>query len=528
MPIFGARAFVNAPSRTARLLVSVAAICIAPVWAAGAAGAACPDGIGVARTVEIDTSGGPLFGVITKQVHEKSFLAPKEVVLTFDDGPMPGVTKSILDTLDRHCTKATFFSVGQMAIAYPELVQEVIQRGHTLGTHTWSHPMNLRRLKGEQAREQIELGFAAVTLAAGKPIAPFFRFPGLNDSPSLLEHLERRDIAAFSVDVVSNDSYIADPGRLIDRTLAQAEAEHGGIMLFHDIKPQTARALPAILTELKARGFMVVHMRAKAPFKSDTHYTAALQDRLTAKHPAAKRKLLAITDAAASQPTLAAVHVAVEQRPVTAPEPAAPAPRPALATSPSVPPALPAPEDRASIAAPAAGPNQSSTETVSKPAEPASRPLFRGQPRIINAEPVPSAASPVAPPSVPEKAKMTAAAPLAPNVPVGAQASGVQVSGAQTKSAPDKGAAAPKAAVSSQANVPAGVEVIAGSYPQNMPAEAPAKDLEAGRFAAPEIVAGTYRRPAPAAASTEKQDSSTAAGSRNWIDTFKARNRDGS
>ena len=249
--------------------------------------------LGVARVVEIDATGGPLFGRLSNQPREKRFLAPGEVVLTFDDGPMPGVTRAILDILDQFCTKATFFAVGQMAVAYPVGVREIVRRGHTLGTHTWSHPINLRRLAPARARDQIESGFAAVALAAGAPIAPFFRFFGLNDSRELLDHLASRDIAAFTVDVVSNDSYIVSPERLIARTLSHIEAENGGIVLFHDIKPQTARALPTILAQMKARGFSVVHMRAKQPFKTDEAYLVAVRDHLAERRPLAARSLVA-------------------------------------------------------------------------------------------------------------------------------------------------------------------------------------------------------------------------------------------
>lgn len=233
--------------------------------------------LGVSRIVEIDAKTGPLFGEFTKHEKEPRFLDPKEVVLTFDDGPMPKYTKPILDALDKFCTKATFFSVGQMASAYPDMVKEVIGRGHTLGTHTWSHPMNLRALSFAKAEDQIERGFAAVALAAGQPIAPFFRFPGLSDSGPLLDHLQRRGIAAFTVDVVSNDSYIGSPQRLASRTLDQIEKQNGGIVLFHDIKASTAAALPNILTELKKRGFKVVHMRSKATFEPLPALTAELE-----------------------------------------------------------------------------------------------------------------------------------------------------------------------------------------------------------------------------------------------------------
>jgi len=233
--------------------------------------------LGVSRIVEIDAKSGPLFGDFTKYEKEPRFLAPKEVVLTFDDGPMPRYTKPILDALDKFCTKATFFSVGQMALAYPDMVKEVMGRGHTLGTHTWSHPMNLRALPLEKAQDQIERGFAAVALAAGQPIAPFFRFPGLSDSGPLLAHLQARGIAAFTVDVVSNDSYIGSPQRLAQRTLDQVEKQNGGIVLFHDIKASTAAALPSILTELKKRGFKVVQMRSKTTFEPLPALTAELE-----------------------------------------------------------------------------------------------------------------------------------------------------------------------------------------------------------------------------------------------------------
>ena len=227
--------------------------------------------LGVSRVVEIDTSTGAMFGSISTQAKEPRFLGNKEVVLTFDDGPMPPVTRSILDTLDRFCTKATFFSVGRMAIAYPTTIASILQRGHTLGTHTWSHPLNLKRLSGEKANEEIEKGYAAVSMAAGQPIAPFFRFPGLSDNSAMMRHLQGRGIAAFTVDTVSNDSYIHDPEKLLAHVLRELEVQHGGIVLFHDIKPATARMLPRFLTELRARGYKVVHLRAKgqvAPIKT--------------------------------------------------------------------------------------------------------------------------------------------------------------------------------------------------------------------------------------------------------------------
>jgi peptidoglycan/xylan/chitin deacetylase (PgdA/CDA1 family) len=256
-------------------LLLIAAAQLAPA----AADESCPKpetALGVSRIVEIAATSGPLFGEFSKYEREPRFLGPKEVVLTFDDGPMPRYTKPSLDALDTFCTKATFFSVGRMAMAYPDMVKEVMARGHTMGTHTWSHPMNLRRQGIAVAKDQIERGFAAVALAADTPIAPFFRFPGLSDSGPMLAYLQERGIAAFTVDVVSNDSYIGNSDRLIKRTLEQIEKQDGGIVLFHDIKASTAKALPTILAELKKRGYKVVHLRSKTTFEPLPALTAEL------------------------------------------------------------------------------------------------------------------------------------------------------------------------------------------------------------------------------------------------------------
>jgi peptidoglycan/xylan/chitin deacetylase (PgdA/CDA1 family) len=265
--------------------LALAAILLAAGGKYAAAEPACANpstALGVSRVVELDTSGGPIYGAATKFVTEQSFLRPKEVLLTFDDGPSPAVTGSVLETLARFCTKATFFHVGRMAIAYPRLVKRVMAEGHTVGAHTWSHPLSLPRMKVDAARAEIERGFTAITLAAGRPIAPFFRFPGLSDNTELLTYLQHREIATFTVDVISDDSFISSTERLVKTTLARLESRGGGILLFHDIKPQTARALPIVLTELKRRGYSIVHLRSRHAFEADLSYARQL-DAMLAK-----------------------------------------------------------------------------------------------------------------------------------------------------------------------------------------------------------------------------------------------------
>jgi peptidoglycan/xylan/chitin deacetylase (PgdA/CDA1 family) len=246
-----------------------------------------PNVLGVSRVVEIDTTGGPRFGHL--QYKDINFLADGEVVLTFDDGPLKPHTKPILDALDAQCTKATFFMVGQMALAEPAMAKEVARRGHTIGTHTWSHA-NLARLTPLKARNEIELGISAVQHAVGTPISPFFRFPYLSASKSILGYIQSRNLSAFSIEADSYDYRSKDAAAVHKAILNQLAVRHKGILLFHDIQPATARALPGLLAALKAKGYRIVHMKAKAPVTTLPEFD------LLALNSAARNKLMAGTD----------------------------------------------------------------------------------------------------------------------------------------------------------------------------------------------------------------------------------------
>ncbi len=214
-------------------------------------------GIGVGRTIDIDTTGGPWFGA---PHGNPDFLAPGEVVLTFDDGPLPHSTRPILWALAAECTKATFFIVGQMAAAHPEIVREIAIQGHTIGTHTWSHA-DLRVVSAGNMRAQIESAFAEVEKAAGRPIAPFFRYPYLSSSAATAAYLQGRDIAQVSVDIDSLDYRLRNAQRIVRQVMAQLERRGRGIVLLHDIHASTALAVPGLLARLKEKGFKIAHLR---------------------------------------------------------------------------------------------------------------------------------------------------------------------------------------------------------------------------------------------------------------------------
>ena len=221
-------------------------------------------GMGLARIVEIDTTGGPGFGF--QHFKQYDFLHDKEVVLTFDDGPWPS-TPAVLKALTDECLKATFFEIGEHATWHPEITKQVIDAGMTVGTHTWSHKDLARNPYAkhlEQAEQEVEMGNSAVHMAAaGGKIAPFFRFPDLQHLPQLLSYLAERNIAIFSTDIDSRDFTMHKPDQVVKSVMSQLEKHGKGIILMHDLHRNTAEALPELIRQLKAGGYKVVHMVPK-------------------------------------------------------------------------------------------------------------------------------------------------------------------------------------------------------------------------------------------------------------------------
>ncbi len=225
-----------------------------------------PKTTGLSRTIAVDSTAGKQFGRL--QYPNTAPLRRMEVVLTFDDGPHPQHTKQILDILDRHCVKATFFTVGRMALYMSAALKDAAKRGHTIATHTWSHPRDLSKMPIEEAKMEIEKGFVATSYALGAPIAPFFRYPGLNDSPELNAYLASRNISVWSVDIVSDDTMAGTtPEQLINRAMDRVRHMHGGIVLFHDLKAVTAEALDGFLTQLKLEGYKIVHVVSNSGYQ---------------------------------------------------------------------------------------------------------------------------------------------------------------------------------------------------------------------------------------------------------------------
>lgn len=190
-------------------------------------------------------------------------LRPREVVITFDDGPRAGKTSAILDALDEYGVKATFLMLGSAAKANPSLARQVALRGHSVGSHTYHH-IDLATIDRQAALHEIAKGETAVAEAldgAGQGLAPFFRFPYLSQTGFLRTTMLGGDMVVLDVDIDSKDYYKDTAEVVLDRTLERLEARGSGIILFHDIHQRTVDMLPDFLAQLEARGYSVVHLK---------------------------------------------------------------------------------------------------------------------------------------------------------------------------------------------------------------------------------------------------------------------------
>jgi peptidoglycan/xylan/chitin deacetylase (PgdA/CDA1 family) len=234
--------------------------CITAPIAAAADCPGHPDALGTSRTLVVDPKAHPRIG--TMQYAETLPLRDHEVVLTFDDGPLPHNSNQILEILASQCVKATFFTVGRMARDYPEGVRKLREAGHSIGTHTQNHPLGFDKFSVERAKPEIDDGIASVTAALGDGggLDPFFRMPGLRRAPAVEDYLASLGIQIWSADFLADDWRHVPASRVYELAMKRLEAKGKGILLLHDIQARTVAALPRILHELKARGYRIVHV----------------------------------------------------------------------------------------------------------------------------------------------------------------------------------------------------------------------------------------------------------------------------
>ena len=256
-----ASALVGVRTRPWAVLYLGLLACIAAQPASAADCPGHPDALGTSRTLVVDPREHPRIG--TMQYPETLPLEDHEVVLSFDDGPLPRNSNQILEILASECIKATFFEIGQMARAYPEGVRKLRDAGHTIGTHSQNHPLTMNHMPIERAQQEIDDGIASVKAALGDDgaaLAPFFRIPGLERATVVEDYLASQGIQTWSADFPADDWRHISSSRVYDLAIKRIEAKGKGILLLHDIQARTVAALPRILHELKARGYRIVHV----------------------------------------------------------------------------------------------------------------------------------------------------------------------------------------------------------------------------------------------------------------------------
>jgi peptidoglycan-N-acetylglucosamine deacetylase len=224
-----------------------------------------PDALGTSRTIVVDPTEHPRIGGL--QYRESLPLEDHEVVLTFDDGPLPPYSNRVLEILASECVKANYFMVGKMARSFPDVVRRVRDAGHTIGTHSESHPLTFHKMSVERAAQEINEGIASVASALGDGTmpAPFFRVPGLLRSDAVERYLASQRLMTWSIDFPADDWMKISPAQVYARALSRIEANHKGVLLLHDIHERTVQALPGLLRELKRRGYRIVHVVVATP-----------------------------------------------------------------------------------------------------------------------------------------------------------------------------------------------------------------------------------------------------------------------
>jgi peptidoglycan/xylan/chitin deacetylase (PgdA/CDA1 family) len=183
------------------------------------------------------------------------------VVLSFDDGPAPPCTETVLDALAAEGVKATFFLVGCRSLRFPELIRRTRDEGHTIGTHTQTHQCIPTLPLAAQQRE-IDQGIASAAAALGAEamVAPFFRFPYLQGTPEMEAYLASRGVMSWGIDVDTEDWMNRSAEQVTALALDRLAQAGKGVMLLHDIEPKTALALPELLRELRCRNYRIVHV----------------------------------------------------------------------------------------------------------------------------------------------------------------------------------------------------------------------------------------------------------------------------
>lgn len=186
-----------------------------------------------------------------------------EVALTIDDGPDPAVTPAVLDLLDHHGAKATFFCIGQQAALHPELCRDIVRRGHAIENHSQHHRHNFSLLGRRGFARELQAAQDTLTVLTGKR-PQFFRAPAGLRNPFLDPVLQQLGLQLASWTRRGFDTQAGDPALVLARLTRSLQA--GDILLLHDRhaaltpagRPVILEVLPPLLATLNQAGLRPV------------------------------------------------------------------------------------------------------------------------------------------------------------------------------------------------------------------------------------------------------------------------------
>jgi peptidoglycan-N-acetylglucosamine deacetylase len=186
-----------------------------------------------------------------------------EVALTFDDGPHPEVTPSVLDELGRHHARATFFVIGRHLEKHSAIAARAVLEGHEIGNHSWTHSHFQNFYSTSAYAADLDRGARLIQQLCGSSTEPLYRSPIGLKSPALARVAHSRNSTVVAWSLHSRDTIARDPQATAMRVLALVRP--GDIILMHDghdrddrRRTLAARALPLILSGLQERGLRSV------------------------------------------------------------------------------------------------------------------------------------------------------------------------------------------------------------------------------------------------------------------------------
>ncbi len=214
-------------------------------------------------------------------VVDRTGYRPKQLALTFDDGPDAEWTPQILDILKREHTSATFFVIGENALTQRPLLERMVAEGHEIGSHTYTHP-NLATVSSRQVKYELNTTQRLFQAFTGRSLR-LFRAPYFGDAePSTADEIvpvlaaQKRGYISVGLHVDPDDWKRPGVQAIIDRTIAGVEAGNpdrsGNVILLHDAggnRAQTVAALPVIIERLRAMGYSFVPVSTLAGLSRD-------------------------------------------------------------------------------------------------------------------------------------------------------------------------------------------------------------------------------------------------------------------